>query len=80
MNKFTATIGAIIIIAGIVYGVLQYQNIPKRVKVVEEYQFKQDDQVQELAGTVNSFIVEQRTINVGQDKREALMLKLIEKE
>ncbi len=59
-----------IAIAIIVGGVLVYLNLPKRVT-------KNEDNIQELTSNVDKFVVEQRTIQIEQNKREELMLKLI---
>ncbi len=59
-----------IAIAIIVGGILVYLNLPKRVT-------KNEDNIQTLTSNVDKFVVEQRTIQKEQNKREELMLELI---
>jgi len=52
-------------------------KLPKRVDAVEKKQEKTEDKVQEVAGTVDKFVMEQRLIRDEENKREQLMIDLI---
>lgn len=62
----------LILLVAIIAGILLWLSLPKRVAKVE-------NKVEVLTDNVNEFVVEQRTLEKGRDKREALMLELIKK-
>jgi hypothetical protein len=70
-------IGIIVVIAGIVVGMLTYSDIPERVEQVEEKAVVVEKSVEKMATSVDMFMMEQRTIQTEQNKREELMLELI---
>ena len=53
-------------------------KLPARVEKVEKKTEETDDKVQQVASTVDKFVVEQKVIREEENKREQLMLKLIE--
>lgn len=70
-------IGTIVIIGGLVYGAMLYHDLPKKVA-------KNTDNVQKLAGTVETYVVEQRHMqnewdrrDKDRDRREELIIELI---
>ena len=72
-------IGFIIVIAGIVVGFIKFQQLPERVERVEVKTEVNKDSVEKLSNNVDMFIMEQRTIQREQNKREDLMLKILDK-
>ena len=70
MKKIPITVAIIVTIAGIVYGLIRYFNLPPRVDKLEE-------SVDRVADEVAEFVVEQRVLEEGRDKREMLMLEII---
>lgn len=53
-------------------------KLPEKVSKVEEKIDKTDDKVQELASNVDKYVALNTEQRIGQEKREELMLKLIE--
>lgn len=74
IKKLTITVTVIMTICAVALG---WVALPKKVKDVEEKTDKVDNKVEELADSVNDFVLEQKVYREGQDKREALMLELI---
>ena len=72
-------IGLVIVVAGIVVGFLKFQQLPERVEKVEVKTEVNKDSVEKLSNNVDMFIMEQRTIQREQNKREELMLKILDK-
>ena len=72
-------IAVIVLVAGGIVGYLKFQALPQRVEKVEIKTEDNKDNLNKLAGTVDIFIAEQRVIQKEANKREDLMLKLIEK-
>ena len=72
-------IAVIVLVAGGILGYLKFQALPERVQKVEIKTEDNKDNLNKLAGTVDIFITEQRVIQQEANKREDLMLKLIEK-
>lgn len=72
-------IGIVVFFTGITYWVITWAEVPTKVKKVEKKAEEVEDKVQQVATTVDKFVLEQRLIQQNQEKREALMLKLIER-
>jgi len=76
-SDFRFWIGAVVLIAGITIGVIKTKNIPQRIEAVEVMAVEAVDKVEKVADTVDMYMMEQRVIQVEQNKREGLMLDLI---
>ena len=76
-TDFRFWIATVVVIAGIVSGILMYADLPERVDSVENKAEKAHEHIEKMATTVDMFMMEQRTIQTEQNKREELMLELI---
>ena len=65
---------AILAVAVVVFG---YVNLPQRVDKAEEAIGQNEGSISKVAHTFDMYMMEQRTIQTQQDKREELMLELI---
>ena len=77
VTDFKFWIAAVVLIAGIVAGLLTYSELPERVDSVEKKTTEVEKHVEKMATSVDMFMMEQRTIQVEQNKREELMLEII---
>ena len=66
--EFWVVVG--LVVAGIYVGATQIHKLPAKVQA-------NSDNVQKLAGTVDTYIVEQRALDEGREKREEMMWELI---
>ena len=69
--EFWVVVG--LVAAGIYVGVTQIHKLPAKVQ-------ENHDNVQKLAGTVDNYIVEQRAIELGREKRAEMMWELIKED
>jgi len=76
-SDFKVWIGILVVISGITIGIIRAKNIPERVKQVEKVTAETVKHVEKMATSVDMYMMEQRTIQVQQEKRENLMLELI---
>lgn len=67
------------LIIAVTAGAMSWANLPGKVKEVEKKTEENQDNIQALAGTIQQYIAVQAAKEEETEKREKLLLKLIEK-
>ena len=78
MSDIRVWIGIVVFFIAVGVAFAKVIKIPERVDKIEEKSETTEDNVQQLASDMRIFVETQKTIQAEQDKREALIIKLIE--
>ena len=79
MKKLRNILFIIGILSAAFLSISTYAKLPEKVEKIESKQEETEDDIQKLAVTFDKYLMRQETLEEAQERREELLLKLLER-